>query len=113
MPMLTSVGVTANERAICGRAVAIAVPSRFSMKKVTATIRATNRNRSSASGALFLSIASTTERRESRNQAPSPPARFYQNQVKGYLARWLTLTLTTDGAHARIGNDSRKRTAIA
>ena len=37
MPRLMSAGCTLNERAICGSAVAMMVPSRFSMKKVAAT----------------------------------------------------------------------------
>src|SRR6201987_1549631 len=109
--MLTSVGRTANERAICGKAVAIAVPSRFSMKKVTATIRATKRNRSSTSPAIFLSIAFSSERRESRNHALSPPARFLKSS-QGLLSRWFTLTLTIDGAYAWIDNNARNRTAM-
>jgi hypothetical protein len=38
IPRLTLFGPTPNERAICGRAVAITVVSRYSMKKVAATI---------------------------------------------------------------------------
>ena len=38
MPRLRLFGPTPNERAICGRAVAITVVSRYSMKKVAATI---------------------------------------------------------------------------
>jgi hypothetical protein len=38
MPRLTSLGPTAKDCAICGNAVAIMVVSRYSMKKVPATI---------------------------------------------------------------------------
>jgi hypothetical protein len=38
MPRLRLFGPTWNERAICGRAVAITVVSRYSMKKVAATM---------------------------------------------------------------------------
>ena len=41
MPMFTSTGRTAKLAAIAGRAVVITVPSRFSMKKVPATRKAT------------------------------------------------------------------------
>ena len=37
MPRLRSTGCTPNDRAICGSAVAITVPSRFSMKNAAAT----------------------------------------------------------------------------
>src|ERR1700722_7367392 len=38
MPMLSAIGVVPKDTAICGSAVAIAVPSRFCMKKAQATI---------------------------------------------------------------------------
>jgi hypothetical protein len=41
MPLLKSTACTPKEAAIVGSAVAIAVPSKFSMKNATATIRGT------------------------------------------------------------------------
>jgi hypothetical protein len=38
MPRLTSFGPTLNDAAICGKAVAITVVSRYSMKNVAATM---------------------------------------------------------------------------
>ena len=41
MPMFKSIGLAPKERAICGIAVAMTVPSRFSMKNAPATNKAT------------------------------------------------------------------------
>jgi len=51
MPILVSIGRTANEFAICGSEVLMIAPSRFCMNSAPATINATRRAAGSSFGA--------------------------------------------------------------
>src|ERR1700722_17443314 len=58
MPRLRSTGWRPNERAICGNAVAMIVPSRFSMKNVAATSMTTSDDPRVTPGAALVRVAS-------------------------------------------------------
>src|SRR5271166_1812874 len=63
MPMLRSTGLAPKDRAICGIAVAITVPSRFSMKNAPATRSAmTSGRRAERNIPIFRSVACPGQR---------------------------------------------------
>src|SRR6266478_7905410 len=68
MARLRWTGLTAKDSAICGSAVAITVPSRFSMKSAQATVSAMTADRSSCRMAILYRLGVPY-------YEPSPPGR--------------------------------------
>src|SRR6266550_5700004 len=102
MARLRCTGLTAKDAAICGSAVAITVPSRFSMKSAQATVRAMTADRSSWRMAMFYRPGGAYEEPSpsGRGQGEGCP-RYADNRDPCELPA--TLTLTSPGGRGKRG----------